>query len=224
MWATGATPKKVTAYSIFAPIEGDIPNYCYAGDGASIMTTQNDDGSVFHFTGSAKFGAHNLSYRICGTDGSVENLRGMEDHVMLRYNEWTKPTPDTPAVQDYVPEWNDPDEELIKQSGHGGGDYLTARMFLECIKENHQPEHPFDIYSAVSMSSVAILAHRSVLNGNQPYDIPDFRNEEDKAQYRNDRETPYYSSKGDAPTIPCCSHPDFKPTEKQIELFNEVVK
>ena len=64
----------------------------------------------------------------------------------------------------------------------------------------------------------------AVLNGNQPYDIPDFRNEEDKAQYRNVRETPYYSSKGDAPTIPCCSHPDFKPTEKQIELFNEVIK
>ena len=223
MWATGATPKKVTAYSIFAPIEGDIPNYCYAGDGASIMTTQNDDGSVFHFTGSAKFGAHNLSYRICGTDGSVENFRGMEDHVMLRYNEWTKPTPDTPAVQDYVPEWNDPDEELIKQSGHGGGDFVVARMFLQCIRENRQPEHPFDIYSAINMSSVAILAHRSVLNGSKTYDIPDFRNEADCALYENDYESPFYYSDGREPTIPCCSDPTYKPSETQLRLFKEML-
>jgi hypothetical protein len=224
MWATGATPKKVTAFSIFAPTEGDVPTASHVGDRATIITTQNDDGSVFRFVGCAAFGAHHNAYRVCGTNGQIENLRGMGGKVMLRYNDWTKPTEDTPETSLYMPEWNDPDEELISKSGHGGGDYLTARMFLECIKENHQPEHPFDIYSAVSMSSVAILAHRSVLNGNQPYDIPDFRNEEDKAQYRNDRETPYYSSKGDAPTIPCCSHPDFKPTEKQIELFNEVVK
>ena len=224
MWATGATPKKVTAFSIFAPTEGDVPTASHVGDRATIITTQNDDGSVFRFVGCAAFGAHHNAYRVCGTNGQIENLRGMGGKVMLRYNDWTKPTEDTPETSLYMPEWNDPDEELISKSGHGGGDYLTARMFLECIKENHQPEHPFDIYSAVSMSSVAILAHRSVLNGNQPYDIPDFRNEEDKAQYRDDRETPYYSSKGDAPTIPCCSHPDFKPTEKQIELFNEVIK
>ena len=148
----------------------------------------------------------------------------MGTQVMLRYNAWTKPTPETPETSLYEPKWNDPDEEFIQKSGHGGGDYLTARMFLDCIKENRQPEHPFDIYSAVSMSSVAILAHRSVLNGNQPYDIPDFRREDDKAKYRNDRETPYYGSDGSEPTIPCCSNPDFRPTAKQIELFNEVIK
>ena len=223
MWATGATPRKVTAFSIFAPIEGDIPNYCYAGDAASIMTTQNDDGSVFHFTGSAKFGAHNLSYRICGTHGSVENLRGMDDKVMLRYNEWTKPSADTPAVSLYTPEWNDPDEEMIKASGHGGGDFVVARMFLDCIREGRQPEHPFDIYSAVNMSSVAILAHRSVLNGGKAYDIPDFRNESDRVQYENDLESPFYCSDGRTPTIPCCSNPTYKPTDIQLKLFEEML-
>ena len=224
MWATGATPKKVTAFSIYAPVEGDVPTACNVGDRVSIITTQNDDGSVFRFVGCAAFGAHHNAYRVCGTNGQIENLRGMDGQVMLRYNDWTRPTEDTPETSLYLPAWNDPDEELIEKSGHGGGDYLTARMFLDCIKENHQPEHPFDIYSAVSMSSVAILAQRSVLNGNQPYDIPDFRTEEAKAQYRDDRESPYYGSDGRAPTIPCCSNPDFRPTAKQIELFNEVIK
>ena len=224
MWATGATPKKVTAFSVYAPIEGDVSNGCYAGDSASIITTQNDDGSVFHFTGSAKFGAHNVSYRICGTDGSIENLRGMDDQIMLRYNAWSKPSEDTPEVSLYDPAWDDPEEELIKQSGHGGGDYLVARMFIQCIREKRQPEFPFDLYSSVNMSSVAILAQRSVLNGNRPYDIPDFRLEEDCKKYENDYESPFYCSDGREPTIPCCTNPDYKPTEKQLELFREVIK
>ena len=142
---------------------------------------------------------------------------------MLRYNTWTKPTPETPAVQNYVPEWNDPDEALITKSGHGGGDFLIARMFLDCIRENRQPEHPFDVYSAVNMSSVAILAHRSVLNGNATYDIPDFRNEADCAQYENDYESPFYCSDGRVPTIPCCSDPTYRPTETQLKLFEEML-
>ena len=224
MWATGATPKKVTAFSIYAPIEGDVSNGCYAGDSASIITTQNDDGSVFHFTGSAKFGAHNVTYRICGKNGSIENLRGMEDQISLRYNEWAKPNADAPANTVYEPQWDDPEEELIKQSGHGGGDYLVARMFIDCIRKNRQPEFPFDLYSSVNMSSVAILAQRSVLNGGRPYDVPDFRCEEDRKKYENDYESPFYCSDGREPTIPCCTNPDYKPTEKQLELFREVIK
>ncbi|MBR2354710.1 MAG: Gfo/Idh/MocA family oxidoreductase [Clostridia bacterium] len=223
MWATGATPKRVTAMAVFAPIEGDVPTASYGGDRAAIITTQNDDGSIFRFTGCAAFGAHHNAYRICGTDGQIENLRGMGKKVMLRYNEWTKPE-GAPTETLYEPNWNDPDEELIKKSGHGGGDFLTAKMFLNCIREGRQPEHPFDAYSAVTMSSVAILSHRSVMNGGMPYDIPDFHTEEARAQYENDRETPFWGADGSEPTIPCCTHPDFKPTEKQVELYREVIK
>ena len=56
-----------------------------------------------------------------------------------------------------------------------------------------------------TMASVGILAHRNILNGNQPYDIPDFRKEEDCIKYENDRETPFYGSDGSKPTIPCSS-------------------
>ena len=96
-------------------------------------------------------------------------------------------------------------------------------MFLDCIRENRQPEHPFDLYSAVTMSSVAILAWRSVLNGNRPYDIPDFRREEDRKQYENDYESPFYCSDGRVPTIPCCVNPDYKPTDTQLKLFEDML-
>lgn len=217
MCATGATPEKVFAYGIFSPLEEEGTNR-YSGDSAAIILTQNDDGSVFRFTGCSAFGAHHNSYRICGKYGQIENLRGMGNKVMLRYNDWSIPD-GMKEVNLYEPTWNDKDEDFINQSGHGGGDYITARMFLECIKEGKQPEHPFDIYSAVTMSSVAILAHRSVLNGGKPYDIPDFHLEECRKEYENDRQTPFYGTDGSKPNVSCCSDSEYKPTDEQIKKY-----
>jgi hypothetical protein len=148
----------------------------------------------------------------------MENLRGMGGQVMLRYNSWDVPE-GAEKEKLYKPSWNDRDEALIEKSGHGGGDYLTVRMFVECVNAGKQPPHPFDIYSATVMSSVGILAFRSVLEGGKPYDIPDFRLEEDRKLYENDYLTPFWGDDGSAPTLPCCSHPDYKPTERQMELY-----
>ena len=220
MRATGATPKTVSALAAYAPVEGDFPVASYVGDRAAIITTQNDDGSIFRVTGCAAFGGHGNSYRVCGTKGQIENLRGIEDKVMLRYNGWEKPENEE-AYQFYEPDWNDNDEELISKSGHGGGDYLTCRIFLDCIREGKQPEHPYNIEAAIAMSSVAILGHRSMLDGGKPYAIPDFNVEEDRELYKNDRLSPFYGTDGTEPTLPCSSNPDFKPTEKQVELYRE---
>ena len=223
MWATGATPVKVTSFSVFAPTPKDAPSASKRGDRVAIVTTQNDDGSIFRVTGCAAFGAHHNAYRICGTAGQIENLRGMNGKIMLRYNGWETPE-GMETINCYEPEWNDKDSEIIETSGHGGGDYLTIRMFIECIKAGKQPEHPFDIYSAVNMSSVAILAHRSMLNGGMPYDIPDFHKEECRREYENDRLTPFYGEDGSKPSIPCCSVTDYEPTEKQLQMYDELIK
>jgi hypothetical protein len=210
------------SFATFASTEEDVPVASYGGDRASLVMTQNDDGSVFRITGCAGFGGHHNAYRICGTRGQIENLRGMGEQVMLRYNDWELPE-GAKEINLYTPAWNDPDEELIKTSGHGGGDYLTCRMFRDCVLAGKQPEHPFDIHSAVTMSSVAILAHRSMLEGGVPYDIPDFHNEADRAKWENDRQTPFWGANGEAPTLPVCSHTDFKPTDRQIALYREVL-
>ena len=222
MWSTGATPKRVSAQAVFSPVE-EFSTTRKVGDSAAIITTVNDDGSVFRVTGCAAFGSHHNAYRICGTNGQIENLRGMGEKVMLRYSDWKIPE-GKEEINLYEPSWNDADEEKIEQSGHGGGDYIVARMFLDCIRENRQPELPYDIHSAVTLSSVAILAHRSVLNGGIPYDIPDFHLEEHRVQYENDRETPFYGSDGSEPTIPCCSKTDYSPTEEQVKKYYELIK
>ena len=222
MHITVATPKRVTAFAMYEPSTAEIASASYVGDRAASITTQNDDGSVFRITGHASYGAHHNSYRICGMKGQIENLRGMDGRVMLRYNEWNTPEGEQTETL-YMPSWNDKDEELIKKSGHGGGDYLTARMFLECIREGKQPPHPFDVYSATVMSSVGILAHRSVLAGGEPYDIPDFRNEADRKLYENDFLTPFPGDDGTPPTLPCCSNTEHRPTDRQMELYMEAI-
>ncbi len=221
MWSTGATPKRVCATPVFSPIEEKITAR-RVGDRAAIITTLNDDDSVFRVTGCAAFGAHHNSYRLCGENGQIENLRGMGTQVMLRYNEWSIPE-GKEETNLYEPSWNDVDEDFISRSGHGGGDYIVARMFLDCIRENKPPEHPYDIHSAVAMASTAILAHRSILNGGIPYDIPDFHLEECRKQYENDRQSPFYLTDGTAPSIPCCSNPDYAPTEEKIEKMKELL-
>lgn len=221
MSATGATPEKVVAYGVFSPMAEEVTNR-YAGDSAAIILTQNNDGSVFRFTGCAAFGAHHNAYRICGKNGQIENLRGMGNKIMLRYNEWSVPE-GLEEVNLYEPQWNDTDEDFINKSGHGGGDYIVARMFLDCIKQNKQPEHPYDIYSAVTMASVAILAHRSILNGGCSYNIPDMHLEECRKEYENDRESPFYFTDGTKPNIPCCSKPDYTPTDEQIKKYLELL-
>ncbi len=125
MCATGATPKRVSAYAAFAPAAEDAPTASYVGDRAAIITMQNDDGSVFRVTGCAAFGGHHNAYRICGTKGQIENLRGMGEKVMLRYNAWEKPE-GAEEVNLYDPVLHDRDADLIRASGHGGGDFLTA--------------------------------------------------------------------------------------------------
>ncbi len=222
MAATGAMPTRVVGLTIKTePDRTAYPTASYSlGDETAVMMTQNDDGSVFKFTGCSSFGAHGNSYRICGANGQIENLRGMGEEVMLRYNSWTLPE-GAEECQRYVPDWNDKDEDLIKQAGHGGGDYLCARTFVECIREGKQPPMPYDVKSAVAMSSVAILGFRSVLAGGAPFDIPDYSKEADRKQYENDFETPFYGSDGNAPTMPCCSDPTYAPTEEQMMLYKK---
>jgi hypothetical protein len=222
MWSTGATPRRVSATPVYSPVIEEATAR-RVGDRAAIITTLNDDESVFRVTGCAAFGAHHNAYRICGEKGQVENLRGMGDKVMLRYNDWDIPE-GMEAVNLYEPKWNDGEEDKIEGSGHGGGDYIVARMFIDCIKEGRQPEHPYDIHSAVAMASTAILAHRSILNGGMPYDIPDFRLEECRKQYENDRQTPFCGTDGSRPNIPCCSNPDYSPTEEQISKMKELLE
>ena len=58
---------------------------------------------------------------------------------------------------------------------------------------------------------------------NRPYDIPDVRREEDRKLYENDYKSPFYCSDGRVPTIPCCVNPDYRPTDIQMKMFEDML-
>ena len=151
----------------------------------------------------------------------IENLRGMGEKIMLRYNEWSKPE-GVATTTCYDPDWNDKDSGLIEKAGHGGGDFLVIREFLNCIREGRKPD--FDVYFATTMASVAIQAHRSALNGGMPYEIPDFHTEEARKKYENDYDTPFYSLDGKVPNMPYGTDPSYKPTESQYAKYLNMIK
>ncbi|MBQ7826803.1 MAG: Gfo/Idh/MocA family oxidoreductase [Clostridia bacterium] len=221
MYITGAFPKRVTALPVFAPL--DEFDYCGSsvGDRAAIITTLNDDDSVFRVTGCAAFGGHESSYRICGTKGQMENLRDGSDKLSVYYNDWEIPEGEEER-QVYVPDFPEDVRMLAEKAGHGGGDFFVIREFFNAIRQGKQPE--FDVYFATAMASTAILAHRSLMEFGVPYDIPDFRNENDRARYENDTATPFLGPNGSAPTIPCCSHPDYKPDPEKYKRYLELVE
>ena len=107
MYITGARPTRVTAMPVYAPFPKDSLLSAGVQDRAAIITCLNDDDSVFRLTGCAAFGAHENSYRVCGTEGQIENVRGEKGRVLLRYNKWSTPE----GKEDnstYNPAWNDP--------------------------------------------------------------------------------------------------------------------
>ena len=221
--ATGALPKTVSANAIFEPYPTDEPHPSNTADRAGIMVTKNDDGSVFRFVACSQLGAHHNAYRFCGTKGSVENIKGTSDRILLRYNDWDIPEGKEENQEYLVDMTKDKDYKYIKESYHAGGDFITARLFTEYVRAGKQPPAPFDIYGAVTMSSVGILAWRSILDGGKPYEIPDFKNEEDCKKWENDHLTPFPDENGNA-TLPCCSDPDYKLSEENISSYLELLK
>ena len=117
----------------------------------------------------------------------------------------------------YKPEFPEEDKPLLEKAGHGGSDFYVFREFISCIRENRRPE--FDEYFATTMASVAILAHRSILDGNRAFDVPDFRKEDDRAKYENDVLTPFYGKNGEAPSLPACSDVNYVPSKTKLEAY-----
>ena len=221
MYITGAFPKRVTALPVFAPFDEFQTCGNMVGDRAVIITSLNDDDSVFRFTGCAAFGAHGNSYRVCGTNGQIENIRGMSDKVSLRFNDWQIPEGFEESSV-YEPDWDSFSEDNVENAGHGGGDFFVIKEFFDCIRQNKKPE--FDVYFATTCASVAILSHRSMLEKGVPYDIPDFHKEEDCKKYENDNLTPFFGRNGEQPTIPCCSVPDYRADEEQYKKYLEMLE
>lgn len=220
IYITGALPVRVSAMPVLAPIFTEIGLSKGVPERAAVMTCLNNDNSVYRITGCAAFGAHENSYRICAENGQIENLRDNSERVLLSYDAWSVPE-GKEERSIYLPDWPEKDREIIEHAGHGGGDFFVIKEFFDCIRENRRPE--FDVYFATTMASVGILGHRSMLENGVPYDIPDFRKEEDRVKYENDTLAPFYGPNGEEPTIRPTNYPEYGMTEEKRREYDDKI-
>ena len=190
IFITGELPKRVVAMAAQDDPEHIRDYHKFRTDAAGIMLITTDHGAVMRVNGSTSCAPHGNWYRISCVKGGAETVRGDQSKVRLCYNSWTLPEGVNETETIYTPDWPS-DGDRANSAGHGGGDYWVARYFVEACRGLRDP-FP-DVYTACAMSAVAILGWRSVLNGNRSYDIPDFRNEEERRKYEQDRQYPYPS-------------------------------
>lgn len=210
---TGKLPVAVNCKCVFAPntLQGTANR---VGDVAAIMLCELEDGTLARVTGCSAWGGHGNWYRICAEKGSMENVRGTLEEVRIQYNSWNVPEgqQETEIVK---ARWYEEEamNALPGDAGHGGGDYWVAYHFAAYLRGEWEPF--FNVYRSVAMSATAILALRSSQNGGIEYRIPDFTNEAERSLWEHDTASPFPDEKGEA-TLPCCSHPDYRPTEESL--------
>lgn len=201
MYITGCMPKRVIGKTVFDP-EYSVARHRYNADNCGIMLVEMDNGSLFRVSGSCSFGPHGNWYRLGCTNGGIETVRGNESRVRAVYNSWEVPEGRKEA-EEYEAAWQT-NAELADKAAHGGGDFWVNYNFVRMIRGEIKPY--FDCYRAAAMSAVAILGWQSVLNDGKQFDIPDFRDEEQRRIYENDDRDPY--PREDKPnTIPYNSKP-----------------
>jgi hypothetical protein len=218
MYITEAMPISVVGLSICAP---ELDEWTVrVSDPAAVILCRMNNGAVFRIFGLTAPG-HSIWYRVHGVRGSIESERGPgywgTGRVRIVHEEWDR-RPGEPVERVYVPDWP-AHADLATKSGHGGGDFWTDYYFAQAIRTS---EPPFlDVYRAVAMSTVGVLAWKSALSGGQPFSMPDFRNEASRREHENDHWSPFPEDAGPGQPPPSLRG-WVEPSERAIAHAREV--
>jgi len=124
-------------------------------------------------------------YAVYGTKGMMETDRW--GSTVDRVNVYVEGSKESVKEKSYTPRpWLE--TELARRTGgHGGSDFYTMHFFLEAILNRPGKRHVIDVYRALDMTLPGTLGFRSIMQGNVPLDVPDFRKESVRNRYRHDR-------------------------------------
>jgi predicted dehydrogenase len=218
VYITESLPVQVNALSI-ACREVDEETVRVADPG-SVILCRMDNGAVFRLFGLLLPG-HSNWYRVHGSRGAMELVRGPgyfgPGPIRVWHEEWDL-GPGEERERVYTPDWPE-HAELARQAGHGGGDFWTSFHFANAIRAG---EAPFlDVYRAVAMSSVGILAWKSALEEGRPFAVPDFRDEKARQPYENDHWSPFPEHRGPGQPPPSILGL-VEPSPRGVELARQV--
>ena len=124
------------------------------------------------------------NYEVCGTKGMMETERFDETRLNVYIEGATLCHGER---ENYAPEKVIAGELAAQTHTHGGSDFYATHFFIEKILGRPDGmKYSIDVYRALDMGICGILAYRSILNGNVPMEVPDFRDPAAREPYRND--------------------------------------
>ncbi len=216
MTITGRRPVSVVGFEN-PPIDEFYALGHAGGHASGIEMVTLDNGAIVRsIHGPLKLEPAHTDYRVYAQKGYLGTIReGKEDRVRL-YQEGEKTCQGENTI--YTPE-KFVSADLAKSSGltgHGGSDFYPTHFFIQKILGKPDGEWAIDVYQAVDMGICGIFAFRSILSGNLPMRIPDFRQKEERDKYRNDHDCTNPAVAGDD-LLPCSAYPEKPLTEEQAQ-------
>jgi len=134
----------------------------------TIETYNGETIIVTHDTNSPR--PYSLGFRVQGTNGLWE-VDGSRIYVegVSKPHHWDEAKK---WLEQYDhPLWKRFEHEAVG-AGHGGMDFFVLNAFVESAKRNIAP--PLDVYDAAAWSAITPLSERSIANGGEVQDFPDF--------------------------------------------------
>lgn len=130
---------------------------------------------------------NSIWYCAYGSKGRIESARedagqGDVKRVYVNADQFSGEYARRP-VETYEPRDDDTTRSAV--FGHGGSDYYCMYNFIEKLLGNKNAD-VIDVYEALDMCLPGIFAYRSILNGNIPMEIPNFRTQQARDKYRDD--------------------------------------
>jgi predicted dehydrogenase len=183
MTITGLRPVEVTG------IQTRLIKECYKrglgyGLAALEMVRLENGALIKSIHGGLKREPGSVNYEVYGTNGCMESQRFGEKNLNV-YTENGKVCHG--ALETYIPEKFVSPELAARFDTHGGSDFFPTHFFIQSILGREEgKKYAIDVYKAVDMTIVGILAYRSCLSGGVPVKIPNLKNPSERDAYRND--------------------------------------
>ncbi len=181
------------------------------------MVTLDNGAIVRSIHGPLKREPAHTTYEVYGTKGYIGSNKENEVTVYRESEITCQGETDVYKPESFVAA----EQKISSNVGtHGGSDFYPTHLFIEKILGNPDGDWAIDVYQAVDMGICGILAYRSILSGNQPIKVPNFRNKEERDAYRNDRACTDPVVAGNQ-LIPCSSYPEKNISESDAKALRK---
>lgn len=120
---------------------------------------------------------YNLGFRVQGTEGIWQDYgSGGPTQGFIYFEKQMKHSHRWDGTEKWLKEYDHPIwkkyGDKAEGAGHGGMDFFVDHAFIECIKRHL--EFPLDVYDLASWYAITPLSEKSIAEGGQVQDIPDF--------------------------------------------------